>query len=94
MFDRRGFLSFLGTGVICAPAIVRAASIMPVRSMVPVEPLFEGEIGIYNGVLLKYRKEIIRDYVRNNLFQPHSVSFHSSWRDDLLPKSESVFRAA
>jgi hypothetical protein len=34
IINRRGFLSFLGAGLIAAPAIVRAASLMPVRGIV------------------------------------------------------------
>jgi hypothetical protein len=33
--NRRGFLTFLGGGLISAPAIVRAASLMPVRAIEP-----------------------------------------------------------
>jgi hypothetical protein len=37
MILRRNFLVGLFTSVIAAPAIVRAASLMPVRSMEPIE---------------------------------------------------------
>lgn len=38
--NRRGFLTGLGVTLIAAPAIVRAASLMPVRGIVmPTEPM-------------------------------------------------------
>lgn len=38
MLHRRGFLLGLGAGLVAAPAIVRAASLMPVRGIImPVE---------------------------------------------------------
>lgn len=40
MIGRRGFLIGLGSLLVAAPAIVRAASLMPVRGIVmPVEPV-------------------------------------------------------
>lgn len=63
--DRRGFLSSLGSGIICAPAIVRAASIMPVRNVLP----------IYNSEMdwLRFRQEITMEYITEGLFSPYKV---------------------
>jgi len=38
--SRRGLLAGLGAGLIAAPAIVRAASLMPVRALKIVPPLY------------------------------------------------------
>lgn len=66
--SRRGFLALLGAGLVAAPAIVRASSIMPIKAH---EPIFAGYVGEYHGVLIRYRREIIREYVRQNLFAPY-----------------------
>lgn len=42
--SRRGVLGFLGTGIIAAPAIVRAASIMPVRAIAFRSSLEKGPV--------------------------------------------------
>jgi hypothetical protein len=69
--DRRGFLTGLASA-FAAPAIVRAASIMPVRALILDE--FRG-FGLMQAVggnrLIMFRKEIIREYVRQNLFSPY-----------------------
>src|SRR5258708_39807608 len=41
IMHRRGFLTFLGTGLIAAPAIVRAASLMPIRGI--IMPIVAGD---------------------------------------------------
>ena len=77
--SRRGFLSLLGVGIIAGPAIVRAASIMPVK-VFDAPSIFQEEDLIYNGVIIRpvsntsliaFRKEMLREYVRQNLFQPY-----------------------
>lgn len=49
--SRRAFLGFLGSGIIAAPAIVRAASIMPVKAW-PREPITYS-VGEYRGVIFR-----------------------------------------
>ena len=39
---RRGFILAASASVICAPAIVRAASLMPVRALGPIGPQYYG----------------------------------------------------
>ena len=39
LLDRRNFIAGLGTGLICAPAIVRATSLMPIKPL--LVPAFE-----------------------------------------------------
>lgn len=50
--SRRGFLAGLGAGLIAAPAIVKASSLMPVRDRLFTArtTLFAGELGQYEGV--------------------------------------------
>lgn len=48
--SRRGFLGVLA-GAIAAPAVIRSGILMPVRAI--VEPLYAGEIGIYNGIVIR-----------------------------------------
>lgn len=81
--NRRGFLTAIGS-LIAAPAVVRVTSIMPVRRPpLARTPLFAGEIGRYNGVLMRYRNEIMREYLRQNLFATYSeaVDYSHSFDD-------------
>jgi hypothetical protein len=64
MIGRRGFLVGLGS-LLAAPAIVRAASLMPVKAPKPVL-LYGG-----NNSLIMFRKQILREYIRENLFTPY-----------------------
>ena len=41
---RRGLILAASASVICAPAIVRAASLMPVRAIGPIEPPYWGSV--------------------------------------------------
>jgi hypothetical protein len=41
---RRSFSLAASASVICAPVIVRAASLMPVRAVGPIEPQYYGEL--------------------------------------------------
>lgn len=73
MIQRRAFLTGLAA-LITAPAIVRAGSLMPVRSVV-VEPIWT-PYGIAPGMeearrLINYRNSLMHKYIRANLFQPY-----------------------
>jgi hypothetical protein len=69
--NRRGFLTGL-VSVIAAPAIVRAASIMPVRALVTdrfghVPALLDAQC------LINFRRSVTLEYIRHNLFTPYSA---------------------
>lgn len=66
MLNRRGFLSFLGTGIVAAPAIVRAEVLMRLRGIVMPKPT----LIVVNNKLIVFRKEVTREYIRQNLFNP------------------------
>jgi hypothetical protein len=68
MLNRRSFFSGLASTFVAAPAIVRAASLMPVRGIVmPWAP--EDTV----NSLMRLRREITREYIRKNLFLPYTV---------------------
>jgi hypothetical protein len=77
--SRRGFLSLLGVGIITAPAIVRPASLMKVRSLLLPEPI--DLMGEANTLLVEWGKELQRDeiqglfreYARQILFMPETL---------------------
>ena len=65
MLSRRSFFSGLASALVAAPAIVRAASLMPVRGIVT-----PWDVDLVNR-LITFRKEITREYIRQNLFLPY-----------------------
>jgi Protein of unknown function (DUF4043) len=69
---RRGVLSFLGAGLAARAAWQRLAP--PVAA-----PLFQGEIGIYNGVIIREVDDLLF------IAQVHDP--------DLMPGSPAIFRA-
>lgn len=77
--NRRGFLAGVGA-VIAAPAIVKFANIMPVKNrLVVLDPPEVGEEWFRraklkhpsNAELLRFIREINREFVRENLFSPY-----------------------
>lgn len=80
---RRSFLTGL-VGLVAAPAIVRVASIMPIRVMRPELPtIFEYEFGVYNGVIIR---EI-------NLRRSAQISFAEAQREFYLRDIKPLPRA-
>lgn len=85
MIQRRTFLTGLAA-LITAPAIVRAGSLMPVRSVV-YAPALSGRaialmqqqaeamyIPVHPDIwrdLVEMRKQLMREYFSENLFQPY-----------------------
>jgi len=67
MLSRRSFFSGLASALVAAPAIVRAASLMPVRGIVTP---WVSNVDLVNRLII-FRKEIVREYVRQNLFTPY-----------------------
>jgi hypothetical protein len=61
---RRSFLTGL-VSAFAAPAIVRASSLMPVRGLV-----IPASVQTFDKLIV-FRKEIIREYIRQNLFNPY-----------------------
>lgn len=69
ILSRRSFFTGLGASILAAPAIVRAASLMPVKAL-PLalqDPNFDLAVR-----LIAYRKEITREWLRANVFFPYS----------------------
>jgi hypothetical protein len=80
--NRRGFLSFLGGSLVAAPAIVKCASLMPVRGIImPTEPAWE--YGVYKGIIFRGRKDVIHgitaEYIRQNWFEPGPYPVPPTW---------------
>jgi hypothetical protein len=50
--SRRVFLGGLGAGLIAAPAIVRAASLMPVRALKIVPPLYSVRLDVAGNIIM------------------------------------------
>lgn len=72
--SRRGFLSILGSGLIAAPAIVKCASLMPVRGIImPVELEYNGMIireVLDLQKLINLRRQMTIEYIHRNMFEP------------------------
>lgn len=81
--NRRGFLAGL-VSVLAAPALVHASNLMPLRG----SPLLTDwgtvltTIDI-NNALISFRKEMTREYIRQNLFSPSRGIFDEPWRTRL-----------
>lgn len=73
--SRRGFLTGLISFAAAAPAIVRAASIMPVKPVVIEPPIFAGAIGEYNGVILREDRYVV-------YMHPETFEHFKNWVDD------------
>jgi hypothetical protein len=68
IINRRGFMGVLA-GLIAAPAIVRCETLMPVSGIIlPKQTL---QTVFANSKLIKFRQEIYREYIRENLFSPY-----------------------
>lgn len=67
--NRRGFFSFLG-GAVAAPAVIRIAALMPLRG-IAMPTVYRGLGLLQQTDLIAFRREIYRDYIRANLFQPY-----------------------
>jgi hypothetical protein len=83
---RRGLLFGIGASLIAAPAIVRAASLMPVRGI--VQP-----VGSYSGywsdIAIQYREEFIRSFEqRQSLLTSRIV------REAVVPEDQIAFLVA
>lgn len=66
MVSRRSFLIGLGSGLVAAPAIVRAASIMPVKVIEPIVPMVPEEFfgslstcGVVDGRLVRMTLPVV-----------------------------------
>jgi hypothetical protein len=72
---RRSFITGL-ISLVAAPAIIRAGSLMSVKVMlVEAEPIWTpyGTAPNFEAArrLMNYRNDIMREYLRDNLFQPY-----------------------
>jgi hypothetical protein len=82
--SRRGFLSILGLGVIAAPAIVRSASLMKVRSLLPEPLVLDYQFIRGPGIQIAYgelRNQMFKEYVRQNLFTPYAEALKPQWAE-------------
>jgi len=61
MLQRRKFLAGL-TGIICAPAIVRASSLMAVRSFDEIRPIPIGPLSPDFEEMIRIRERIEREF--------------------------------
>lgn len=69
--NRRSFLFGASASLIAAPAIVRAASLMPIRGIVmpvtaPEVTLAYGRLTIDPDFLAKWRERVIQNFCRSN----------------------------
>jgi hypothetical protein len=90
--NRRGFLSFLGGGLVAAPAIVRAASLMPVKALL-LPPLPKPWVCSQGGFLVP--DEIMADIMamREQFGVLQSESQFVPMVDSRLPRWAKVLRA-
>lgn len=84
---RRGFLGLLG-GLLAAPAIVRAGSLMPVKVLPPPETL--QRLGIAIGPTRPFGETVIVNYVHDGEFKSVSgiVPFKSLRTGDVVTIGE------
>jgi hypothetical protein len=79
--SRRGFLLRAAAFVVAAPAIVHVGNLMPIRA---ARNSPQDELNRRLSLLLQYRLEITREYIRQNLFVPYTADELASMQRVLL----------